>query len=77
MVAISQAARLAFPSVTAAFHSCDWNRYNIRYALALSQQRGLKRPSEPAGSEEDIEEDEDRLCLLRTADGDVGDELLV
>ncbi|XP_055975200.1 periodic tryptophan protein 2 homolog [Sorex fumeus] len=55
---------------------CDWNRYNIRYALALSQQRGLKRPSEPLDSEEDAEEDEDSLCLLRTADGDLGNGLL-
>ncbi|XP_004602545.1 periodic tryptophan protein 2 homolog [Sorex araneus] len=56
---------------------CDWNRYNIRYVLALSQQRGLKRPSEPLDSEEDAEEDEDSLCLLRTADGDLRDGLLV
>ncbi|XP_029433602.1 periodic tryptophan protein 2 homolog isoform X2 [Rhinatrema bivittatum] len=26
---------------------CDWNRYNLKYALAVSQQRGLKRPVEP------------------------------
>ena len=31
-------------------HSCDWNRYNLQYALAVSKQRGLKRPSEPPGS---------------------------
>ncbi|XP_037380765.1 periodic tryptophan protein 2 homolog isoform X1 [Talpa occidentalis] len=26
---------------------CDWNRYSLQFALALSRQRGLKRPSEP------------------------------
>lgn len=36
-------------------HSCDWNRYNMQYALALSQQRGLKRPLEALGSEEDAD----------------------
>lgn len=53
---------------------CDWNRYNLRFALALSQQRGLKRPLEP-GSEEKMEEDEeeDNLCLMGTVDGDYGD----
>ncbi|XP_059822025.1 PWP2 small subunit processome component [Hypanus sabinus] len=25
---------------------CDWNRYNMKFALALSQQRGMKRPVE-------------------------------
>ncbi|XP_069748532.1 PWP2 small subunit processome component [Narcine bancroftii] len=25
---------------------CDWNRYNMKYALALSTQRGVKRASE-------------------------------
>ncbi|XP_041067290.1 PWP2 small subunit processome component isoform X1 [Carcharodon carcharias] len=30
---------------------CDWNRYNIRYTLALSKQRGMKRPAEIAESE--------------------------
>lgn len=53
---------------------CDWNRYNLCFALALSQQRGLKRPLEP-GSEEKMEEDEeeDNLCLMGTVDGDDGD----
>ncbi|KAM6894090.1 PWP2 small subunit processome component [Xenentodon cancila] len=35
---------------------CDFNMYNIRYAVALSKQRGVKRPSE---QEEAEEEDED------------------
>lgn len=33
--------------------SCDWNIYTIRYAEALSKQRGLKRAaSEPASDDE-------------------------
>ncbi|XP_078264739.1 PWP2 small subunit processome component [Rhinoraja longicauda] len=32
---------------------CEWNRYNMRYTLALAQQRGLKRP---AGMDEGMEE---------------------
>ncbi|KAG8513714.1 Periodic tryptophan protein 2, partial [Galemys pyrenaicus] len=48
---------------------CDWNRYTMQYALALSRQRGLKRPSElldggeEAVSAEDKDED-DSLHLL-------------
>ncbi|XP_037686667.1 periodic tryptophan protein 2 homolog isoform X2 [Choloepus didactylus] len=44
---------------------CNWNRYNIRYALAISKQRGMKRPLEPPDSEEDacVSED-DSLHLL-------------
>lgn len=49
-------------------HSCDWNRYNLQYALAVSKQRGLKRPSEPLGSEEEAgaseDNDDDSLHLL-------------
>ncbi|XP_036299613.1 periodic tryptophan protein 2 homolog isoform X2 [Pipistrellus kuhlii] len=60
---------------------CDWNRYNIQYALAVSKQRGVKRPSEPLGSEEeaDASDDEDSLHLLSGGhrDGDDGDRLLV
>lgn len=50
---------------------CDWNRYSIQYALAVSKQRGMKRPSEPLGSEEeagasddDDDDDDDSLHLL-------------
>nr|XP_033797593.1 periodic tryptophan protein 2 homolog [Geotrypetes seraphini] len=32
---------------------CDWNRYNLKYALAISQQRGLKRSVESSISDED------------------------
>lgn len=46
------------------FNSCDWNRYNIQYALAVSKQRGLKRPSEPPGSNEGAETSDDTLHLL-------------
>uniref|UniRef100_G1P3B5 PWP2 small subunit processome component n=1 Tax=Myotis lucifugus TaxID=59463 RepID=G1P3B5_MYOLU len=58
---------------------CDWNRYNIQYALAVSKQRGMKRPSEPLGSEEEADaSDEDSLHLLGGGhgDGDDGDTLL-
>ncbi|XP_012586613.1 PREDICTED: periodic tryptophan protein 2 homolog [Condylura cristata] len=48
--------------------SCDWNRYSLQYALALSRQRGVKRPPEPRDGEaagaEDSEEDADSLHLL-------------
>lgn len=40
----------------------------MQYALAVSRQRGMKRPSEPPGSEE--EEEEDSLHLLGAGDGD-------
>ncbi|XP_064135601.1 periodic tryptophan protein 2 homolog isoform X2 [Loxodonta africana] len=46
---------------------CDWNRYNMRYALALSKQRGMKRPAELPGSKEEAAastDDEDSLHLL-------------
>ncbi|KFO28101.1 Periodic tryptophan protein 2 like protein, partial [Fukomys damarensis] len=44
---------------------CDWNRYNIQYALAVSRQRGVKRTLEAAGPGEDTEaSDEDSLHLL-------------
>lgn len=63
------------------FHSCDWNRYNIQYALAVSKQRGMKRPSEPLGSEEEAEasDEEDSLHLLSGGHGDEddGEKLLV
>ncbi|KAG6937343.1 PWP2 periodic tryptophan protein -like protein [Chelydra serpentina] len=35
---------------------CEWNRYNIKYALAISQQRGMKRPAETSVSEEELED---------------------
>ncbi|KAL0615505.1 Periodic tryptophan protein 2-like protein [Plecturocebus cupreus] len=46
---------------------CSWNRYNMQYALAVSQQRGTKRPLEPLGSEEEEEagaSEDDSLHLL-------------
>ncbi|KAJ8379169.1 hypothetical protein AAFF_G00230810 [Aldrovandia affinis] len=38
---------------------CDWNIYTIRYAEALSNQRGLKRAAERCLSEEEEEEEEE------------------
>ncbi|XP_058379195.1 periodic tryptophan protein 2 homolog isoform X2 [Diceros bicornis minor] len=53
---------------------CDWNRYTIQYALAVSKQRGMKRPSEPRGSEEEAgasdDDDDDSLHLLGRGHGD-------
>ncbi|XP_067116836.1 PWP2 small subunit processome component [Osmerus mordax] len=37
---------------------CDWNMYTIRYAVALSKQRGVKRGADKQGQEEDEEEEE-------------------
>ncbi|XP_032485862.1 periodic tryptophan protein 2 homolog isoform X1 [Phocoena sinus] len=52
---------------------CDWNRYSLQYALAVSKQRGLKRPSEPPDSEQEAdapEGDDNSLHLLRRGPGD-------
>ncbi|VTJ77688.1 Hypothetical predicted protein [Marmota monax] len=50
---------------------CDWNRYNLRYALAISKQQGVKRPLDLPGVEDDGgASDEDSLHLL----GGAGDE---
>lgn len=40
---------------------CDFNMFNIRYAVALSKQRGVKRPAEEGEEEEEEEEDEDLM----------------
>ncbi|XP_016132550.1 periodic tryptophan protein 2 homolog [Sinocyclocheilus grahami] len=37
---------------------CDWNIYNIRYAAALSKQRGMKRTAAESLSDEEEEEEE-------------------
>uniref|UniRef100_A0A671RII0 Periodic tryptophan protein 2 homolog n=1 Tax=Sinocyclocheilus anshuiensis TaxID=1608454 RepID=A0A671RII0_9TELE len=39
--------------------SCDWNIYNIRYAAALSKQRGMKRTAAESLSDEEEEEEEE------------------
>ncbi|RMC06217.1 hypothetical protein DUI87_15647 [Hirundo rustica rustica] len=42
--------------------SCEWNIYNIKYALAISQQRGMKRLAEETpGDEEELDSDSDYL----------------
>ncbi|XP_012634527.2 periodic tryptophan protein 2 homolog [Microcebus murinus] len=54
---------------------CDWNRYNIQYALAVSKQRGMKRSLELPGSEEEAEvSEDDSLYLLGAGDGDTHEE---
>uniref|UniRef100_A0A452VNP3 PWP2 small subunit processome component n=1 Tax=Ursus maritimus TaxID=29073 RepID=A0A452VNP3_URSMA len=56
---------------------CDWNRYNIQYALAVSKQRGLKRPSEPLGSDEEADaSDDDTLHLLGSGQVDGAGQLV-
>uniref|UniRef100_A0A663N554 PWP2 small subunit processome component n=1 Tax=Athene cunicularia TaxID=194338 RepID=A0A663N554_ATHCN len=48
---------------------CEWNIYNIKYALAISQQRGMKRLAEEASvDEEDLDSDSDYLMTLLTED---------
>lgn len=43
-------------------HRCDFNKYNIRYAVALSKQRGIKRAAEEdEGVEEEDDDDEEEL----------------
>lgn len=55
--------------------SCNWNRYNIQYALAVSKQRGIKRTLEPLDTEEDTDaSDDDSLHLLGTAADDEEEE---
>uniref|UniRef100_A0A8C2GBA7 PWP2 small subunit processome component n=1 Tax=Cyprinus carpio TaxID=7962 RepID=A0A8C2GBA7_CYPCA len=39
--------------------SCDWNIYNIRYAAALSKQRGMKRTAAESLSDDEEEEEEE------------------
>lgn len=44
------------------FYSCEWNIYNIKYTLAISQQRGMKRLAEETpGEEEELDSDSDYL----------------
>ncbi|XP_044526133.1 periodic tryptophan protein 2 homolog [Gracilinanus agilis] len=44
---------------------CDWNRYNIKYALGVSRQRGMKRPSEPLVTDEDSDSESASFQLMR------------
>lgn len=58
--------------------SCEWNRYNIQYALAVSKQRGVKRTLEPLDTEEVTDaSDEDSLHLLREAADEEEEGMLV
>lgn len=51
-----------FERVPVYFYSCEWNIYNIKYALAISQQRGMKRLAEETSvDEEDVDSDSDYL----------------
>ncbi|XP_062303436.1 PWP2 small subunit processome component [Osmerus eperlanus] len=40
---------------------CDWNMYTIRYAVALSKQRGVKRGADKQGQEEEEDEEEEEM----------------
>lgn len=60
-------------------HRCDFNKFNIRYAVALSKQRGMKRAAEDDGGEEDEEEEEEDEELseeMSEASLDVADMIL-
>jgi periodic tryptophan protein 2 len=64
--------------LTPSVPSCDWNRFNIQYVLAVSKQRGMKRTLEPVDTEEDSDaSDEDSLHLLRAAGEEEEEEMLI
>lgn len=46
-------------SEASSLRRCDFNMYNIRYAEALSKQRGVKRPAEEEEEKEEEEEEDD------------------
>ncbi|XP_019384573.1 PREDICTED: periodic tryptophan protein 2 homolog [Crocodylus porosus] len=46
---------------------CEWNRYNIKYALAISQQRGMKRSAETSVGEEEMEESDSDYLMEHSA----------
>lgn len=48
-------------------YSCEWNRYNIKYALAISQQRGMKRSAETSVGEEEMEESDSDYLMEHSA----------
>lgn len=55
-------------------HRCDFNVYNIRYAAALSKQRGIKRAAEEDVGGEEHEEDEElseEMSVASLEDGDL------
>lgn len=60
---------------------CDFNMYNIRYAVALSKQRGMKRAAEDEVEEEEKEEEEDGggdlLEEMSEASSDAADTMLM
>ena len=65
----------AFADLMSCVPSCNWNRYNIQYALAVSKQRGVKRTMEPLDTEEDTDaSDDDSLHLLGMAADDEEEE---
>lgn len=49
------------------FPSCDWNMYTIRYTMALSKQRGMKRTA----TDSLCEEDEDSSEVMSSEDEEV------
>lgn len=68
MILLVAAKRDAGADLSPSVPSCDWNRFNIQYALAVSKQRGVKRVLEPVDTEEGTDaSDEDSLHLLRAA----------
>lgn len=55
--------------------SCDWNVYTIRYAMALSKQRGMKRMATDSLSEE--EEDSSEVMGSEDEEEDMMTESLI
>ncbi|KAG5852379.1 hypothetical protein ANANG_G00061770 [Anguilla anguilla] len=55
---------------------CDWNIYNIQYARALSNQKGIKRPAADSLSEEEEEEAEAEEEDLEMASMEEADTLI-
>lgn len=55
---------------------CDWNRYNMRFAVCLSKQKGMKRTAAERDSDMGSEvEDAEELGRLRQMESD-GDEMV-
>ncbi|KAF7650631.1 hypothetical protein LDENG_00122740 [Lucifuga dentata] len=56
---------------------CDFNMYNIRYAVALSKQRGIKRAAEEDKEEEEEEEEDNEQLSEEINEASLEDEGMV
>lgn len=50
---------------------CDFNMFNIRYAVALSKQTGVKRPAEEGEEEEEDDEEEEEAMSEEMSEASV------